>query len=204
MADTALQDELLPGQFAFQFTGTSRVDAKHLGKFLERAASVANQKGVSLYVDATREGSLVVVLSAAKKEFLDKPVATTSAVVAAMSIVVPALVFAMSIESGTKTPLTKAGIELLETRTVETIEVVTREDRFLVMDREISASFQEIETRTMKKFQFQRPALVEMQAPAEMMEMIADGSLTGRVADLEGDLYFFAGRLPILYSDQSS
>lgn len=132
MTATASGLELASNEFALHFDSKDGVTATNLGRFLQRAATVARGQGAELQVIGLREGSLDVLLKAvakskiaknAKKEFEKAPVGTTAAGAALVGAVVSALIFATS--SGKPTPLAKSAADIIEQTTVTQIQVVT-------------------------------------------------------------------------------
>lgn len=189
----ALSEELGlgPDQFAFYFQGESGVEAKNLGTFLQRAATVAGRQGAELRVTAIKPGSVAVVLRALKKtrkaaakEVQKAPIATTTAVAG----VVTAIVVAMQPSSG-PTPLAKAAADVVEHHNVQRIEVVTINQTVLVMD---PARAQRV--RQMEREQPRPGSLPALAPPPEEIRQLVDagrqGVLTGHVVDIHGKLYF--------------
>lgn len=194
MASLASELQLRPDELAFYFRSEEGVDALELGVFLQRAATVARSRGADLRVTATREGSLAVILRAvrkssiaknARKEFTKAPIATTAAGAGLVGMVAGAIIYAMSPNTGKATPLAKAGADVVEQSHVTEIHVVTLNKTTVVMD--------EIRARQVREVVHRRKRRIPALSRPEVQELIGyarEGSLSGAVLDVGGELHF--------------
>lgn len=198
---TASGLELAADEFAFHFDSNNGVTATDLGRFLQRAATVARGQGAELQVVGLRDGSLNVLLKAvarsrfaknAKKEFEKAPVGTTAAGAALVGAVVSALIFATS--SGKPTPLAKSAADIIEQTTVTQIQVVTVHQNVVIMDIEGAKQVRALE------FPYTDDAKLVAEAPhharlpsPEMRRLSTEmekGNLTGWIGTFDGELHF--------------
>ncbi|RVA06543.1 hypothetical protein [Mesorhizobium sp. M7A.F.Ca.US.001.02.1.1] len=189
----ATQDgiELASDQFAFYFLGEAGVEANELGTFLQRAATVARREGAELRVAAIEAGSLAVIIravrlaraaNAIRDEFSATPIKTTAATAALVTLVVGALVRAMSPE--TSQPLAKAGAEMVEKRQVERIEIRTHDETIVVMDPDRAIQVRQVMQEP------KGPRLLPATEVSRLMEEGREGKLTGRSVEVDGEVHF--------------
>ncbi|MBZ9769873.1 hypothetical protein LB526_24220 [Mesorhizobium sp. CA6] len=183
--------ELGSDQFAFYFLGEKGIEASELGTFLQRAATVARRGGAELRVTAIEPGSLAVIIRAIRlasaayairEEFSATPIKTTAATGALVTLVIGALVRAMSPEASQ--PLARVGAELVEKQQVERIEIRTRDKTIVVMDLDTAIRVREIERAS------KGPRLLQATEVRRLMEDGREGKLTGRAVEVEGELHF--------------
>lgn len=201
MTTTALGFKLAADEFAFHFDSKNGVTATELGRFLQRAATVARGQGADLQVVGLRDGSLDVLLKAvarskftknAKKEFEKAPVGTTAAGVALVGAVVSALIFATS--SDKPTPLAKSAADVIEQTTVTQIQVVTIHQNVVIMDVEGAKQVRALELQHADGPKLLPGAsdLARLPSP-EMRRLTTEmekGSLTGWIGTFGGELHF--------------
>lgn len=192
-----------PDQFAFYFQSDIGVEARDLGTFLQRAATIAGREGAVLHVTGIRPGSVAVVIRTLKKktakaakktakaagdEWKKSPISTTAAGSGMVAAVVGAIVYAMQPSSG-PTPIAKAAADVVEQHSVRQIELVTIEQNVIVMDSERAQR-----VRQMERNQAERADLPMLAPPREEIRQLVDagrqGVLTGHVVDIHGKLYF--------------
>lgn len=128
-----ISQRLEPDQLAFYFTSKHGVEASDLANFLLRADTIARKKHVSLQVVAIENGSLAVIVRAIfdplYREFQKSPIQTTAA-----AIVISTYVASAVSASVTNSPFAKSAAKIVEHSDVVRIEIITREERFLIMD----------------------------------------------------------------------
>lgn len=194
MVELAQRLGLRDDQFAVYFAGTASLAASDLGKFLQRASTLARHRGAILLVDDIKPGSLAVIFRAARKsaiakavrkEFKETPVKTTAAAGALTGIVAGAIISAMSSDSIEPTPLARAGAEIAVEHCIEQIEVVTTEKSVVVMDQQRAARIVRYQSRT-SKHQIRRIRGDVEGARSEAQK----GTLTGALVDLDGMVHF--------------
>ena len=189
--------ELGSDQLAFYFDCEGGIDADVLGKFLQRAATVARGKDANLQVLVARDGSLAIIVrvlkrsrSAVGKEFGAAPIQTSAAATVIVASVAAAISYAMNPDSGMTTPLAKAGAELVEERGIKSIELVTKDSTILIMDRDraINILHRSTSTRIESVPSLMRDlSLVE----ADLMAVRAfEGMLIGTVLVVDSELHF--------------
>lgn len=198
---TASGIELASNEIAFHFDSKDGVTATTLGRFLQRAATVARGQGAELQVVGLREGSLDVLLKVvakskiaknAKEEFEKAPVGTTAAGAALVGAVVSAIIFATG--SGKPTPLAKSAAEIIEQTTVTQIHLVTVNQNVVIMDIEGAKRNRALELQYAEdtKPVSERPHLAPLPS-SEMRRLSTDmeeGKLTGWIGTFEGELHF--------------
>jgi hypothetical protein len=197
----ALAEELGlgPDQFAFYFQSDVGVEARDLGTFLQRAGTIAGRQGAVLHVTGIRPGSVAVVIRTLKKtakktakaagnEWEKAPIATTAAGSGMVAAVVGAIIYAMQPSSG-PTPIAKAAADVVERHNVQRIELVTIEQKVVVMDHVRARR-----VREMERNQATGVELSMLPPPREEIRQLVDagrrGVLTGNVVAIHGALYF--------------
>jgi hypothetical protein len=178
---------LNPDEFAFYFDTRRGIEAKELGLFLQRVATVARREGAELQIIGIREGSLQVViktLKAMKGEFAANPIKTTAASVALTGAAVAAISHAMSPSTGNVTPLAKAGAEIVERHHVKRIEIITKDSRITVMD-ELTA--RDIKNSAKDDHRARRHYSDDI---GNLRKIVQHGAVTGYVTDIDGELHF--------------
>ena len=198
---TASGLELASNEFAFHFDSKDGVSATNLGRFLQRAATVARGQGAELQVVGLREGSLDVLLKAvakskiaksAKNEFEKAPIGTTAAGAALVGAVVSALVLAAN--SGKPTPLAKSAADIIEQTTVTQIQVVTVNQNIVIMDVEGAKQVRALDVPYADddKVSSERPYPAHLPSP-EMWRLSTEmekGQLTGWIGTFNGEMHF--------------
>ena len=199
MAALAEELGLDPDQFAFYFQGEVGVDARDLGTFLQRAATIAGRQGAVLHVTGIRPGSLAVIIRTLKKkakktakaagdEWKKAPVSTTAAGSGMAAAVVGAIIYAMQPSSG-PTPIARAAADVVEQHGIQRIEVITINQNVVVMDP-VRAQ----RVREMERNQARRMEVPMLAPPREEIRQLVDagrqGVLTGHVVAIHGKLYF--------------
>jgi hypothetical protein len=200
MNTTESRLELSPDEFAFYFDSKNGVAATELGRFLQRAATVARGQGAELHVIGLRFGSLEVVIKAiskskftknAKKEFEKGPIATSAAGAALVGAVVSAIIFATN--SDTPTPLAKSAAHLIEQTSVTQIQIVTVNQKVVIMDIEGAKQIRALEIsnegghKLLSESRFASLPSPEMRRLSAEME---EGNLTGWIGEFDGELHF--------------
>lgn len=197
MTADIMSKELSPDQLAFYFKCEGGVGADALGKFMQRAATVAKREGVNLQVLATRDGSLAIIARVVKRsgsavgsEFGATPLKTSAATTVLVTAVVAAISHAMSPDSDIVTPLAKAGARLVEENGITSIELVTKENTIQIMDHDRAISVlcrsKSVKIESVHSFISATPVV-----EAELMAHKAlEGMLAGTVLVVAGKLYF--------------
>ena len=197
MAARSIDLGLAPNEFAFRFDTEFGVEADEVAIFLQRAATVARRAGADLRVVGLREGSLVIklraVAKAAGKEFKKTPLAGSASVLA-IGTVIYAIVNAMVPSHTAITPLAKAGAQIVEQHQVKTIEVVTNNQVFVVMDETRAAQVHMLEEHLKRGRRFKvREELASSFETADVPRLVQaakQGTLSGDVLDVDGELHF--------------
>jgi hypothetical protein len=138
-----MQLALDPSEFAFYFRNETGIEAGDLGDFLKRTATIAKREGAELRVVGFEPGSLFVIFKAiaktAKKttakvgkSFDRDPLDAAAKSVAVVGAIAAAIVWAMSPDASA--PLAKAGAEVMEKHEVREINLITVNEKILVMD----------------------------------------------------------------------
>lgn len=194
MATQVSRLALQPDQFAFIFRGDQGVDADDLANFLRRVATVARRRNAELHVVGLDHGSLIVVIKAiaksAKKEFNKAPVATTASGTAIVGAVTGAIILAMS-WTEEPTPLAKVAADLVETKTVNEIQLVTINQTVVVMDESRAAAIRAREAK--RKISGKDKPVLMAPSQAEVRQLVdsgRQGSLFGEVHEAAGELVF--------------
>lgn len=197
MATHGIELGLAPNEFAFRFDTEFGVEVDDVAIFLQRAATIARRAGADLRVIGVREGSLVIRLralaKAAGKEFKKTPLASTASVLA-IGGVIYAIVNAMTPSHTSITPLAKAGAQIVEQHRVKTIEVITINQTIVVMDETRAAQIRTLEEhlkhRRRAKMPEQSASSVDHVDVPRLVQAAKQGTLSGDVLDVEGELHF--------------
>lgn len=165
--------------------------------FLQRAATVARRAGTELAVVGVPEGSLIIKLravsKAAGKEFNKTPLSATASA-AAIGTVIVAIVHAMIPSGGKITPIANAGAQLVENHQVQSIQVITINQTFIVMDPIRAAQVRMLQARGKEAGSVK--ASVESAASAQramVPKLVSDaqrGALGGDIFEVDGELHF--------------
>jgi hypothetical protein len=197
MAKAFDRGDLEADEFAFYFSSELGIEARELGQFLQRSATVARREGAELRVITIREGSLAVVLKtlpkrvgrAVGREFSETPVQTTAASVGLAAAVVGAIIWSMSPKAGDVSPMAKAGAELVDKEHCTKIELVTHDRITVIMDGEKAA-----EVRRLERLQKSHDALGDMLEAPQRIKQLVDharrGKLSGATAIFGDELHF--------------
>ena len=197
MATHHIELGLAPDEFAFRFDTEFGVEVDEVAIFLQRAATIARRAGADLRVIGVREGSLVIrlraVAKAAGKEFKKTPLAGSASVLA-IGGVIYAIVNAMVPSHTSITPLAKAGAQIVEQHQVKTIEVITINQTFVVMDETRAAQVHMLEEhlkgrRKIKVLEQSASSFDDIDVP-RLVQAAKQGALSGDVLDVEGELHF--------------
>jgi hypothetical protein len=197
MATHNAELDLAPDEFAFRFDTEFGVEADEVAAFLQRAATVARRTGADLRVVGVREGSLVIklraVAKAAGKEFKKTPLAGTASVFA-IGGVIYAIVHAMIPSHTSITPLARAGAQIVEQHQVKTIEVITVNQTFLVMDETRAAQIRMLDEHLKHRGRAPAPgesisSFDDVDVP-RLVQAAKQGALSGEVLEVEGELHF--------------
>jgi hypothetical protein len=192
MISLAEELQLREDQFAFYFRTKQGVEANELGTFLQRAATIARKENAELRVTAVQPGSVAVIFQAfisspvaraAVDEFMRQPIATTAAGVAIVGAIVGSIVWAMSPDAGA-TPLAKAGADVVQSGSVEQIEIVTIRQTIVVMDAARADQVRHLQQRHAERPRMSYPMVRQLADDAR------SGMLTGTVLDVAGELHF--------------
>lgn len=145
MTKTDLGFELAFDELAFYFEADGGISADALGRFLQRTATIARQNGAALRVVAIHDGSLIVVIKVLEtirgsiaREFQASPLQTSVAAILLINTLVGQI--NASLESANPTPLAKAGAQIIEESGAKSIKLVTSNDTYELMDRELASN----------------------------------------------------------------
>ncbi|QPO08271.1 hypothetical protein [Sulfitobacter sp. B30-2] len=192
-----IQEQLNADELAFYFESENGVEAASLGKLLQRAATIAKKSGADLQVVALRDGSLGVVfrpigrsIKAAGKEFKRSPVATTAAAAVLSTQIYNAILNAMAPELLNPTPLAKAAAEVVISGEALSIEIVSSDETKLIMDLTLAAKLQRSEAVNRPQIFAQSESRVSSRDLVELAEHAIEGTLSGEVIDVSGNLHF--------------
>jgi hypothetical protein len=193
MASGSLQSTLGEDEFAFHFQSDAGVDAKDLGIFLQRAATVAGGAGAQIRIVGIQDGSLDVIVRTLGKikvpqnvrdEFQATPIKTTAASIALTATVVALISHAMSPAGSAPTPLAKAGADIVEHRNVNQIQIITINKNVVIMDHDRVRQIRAMEQRGARR------ELLPSTEVRSLVDKAQNARLTGAVVDVEGELHF--------------
>lgn len=192
-----IQERLNADELAFYFESESGVDAASLGKFLQRASTISKRSGAELRVVALRDGSLALVLRItkryavnAKKEFDDRPLATSASTSAMVALAYAAFTAAMDPEGTFAEPMAKAAAEIVETGDTATIKLVSSDSCTLIMDRKLAKRISKPIAVSLEQRAVTSATRPRTKKLVDMATRALDGMLTGKVFEVEGRLHF--------------
>lgn len=192
MVTKSLEIELNDDELALYFGTDGGVSVAELGQFFQRMATVVGRKGVTLRVEVAYDGSLIIVLKAAMKEFGKAPIATASSLVSMTAV---AITTAMALDRASVSPLTRAGIALIEQGGVTSIEIVTKTTQTVLLNSEGVSEIHARETdakENIASFPEQRTleAKPEVRFPENLGGNGRNGLFSGEVIEIDGEPYF--------------
>ena len=146
---------------------------------------------------ALLDGSLGVVLrplaktkKAAVKEFNKSPIATTAAAAVLSTQIYAAIANAMAPVLPNPTPLSKAAAEIVISGEAASIKLVSSDEIKLVMDINLATEIRQPEAVELTRSDERSPARFSSRDLIKLAEHAIEGTLSGEIIDISGNLHF--------------